>query len=77
MNKLWIMINALEINRKNKNRLFLSILIIINIFVGATIWIIAGRLLLPGVYGLICFMIYPAYFIGFMGGAFYLYKHEF
>lgn len=36
-----------------------------------------GRLFLPGIDWLICFMGYPAMFIGLLGGTLYLYNHEF
>ncbi len=77
MKKLWNIINRLETKKSMKNRIFLVSLIFVNIVIGGTIWLLIGRLLLPGIDWLICFMGYPVVFIGFFGGVLYLYNHEF
>ncbi len=77
MKKLWNVINQLRAGKSMKNRIYLMLLILINIIIGGAIWLLIGRLLLPGIEWLICFMGYPAVFIGFFGGVLYLYNHEF
>ncbi|MCR5007291.1 MAG: hypothetical protein K6A76_01775 [Oribacterium sp.] len=77
MKKLWNAINRLETKKPMKNRLYLVTLTFLNIVIGGAIWILIGRLLLLGKEWLICFMGYPAVFIGFFGGVLYLYNHEF
>ncbi|MCR4922400.1 MAG: hypothetical protein K5931_00100 [Lachnospiraceae bacterium] len=77
MKKLWNVINQLRTGKSMKNRIYLMLLILINIIIGGAIWLLIGRLLLPGIEWLICFMGYPAVFIGFFGGVLYLYNHEF
>lgn len=77
MKKLWNAINELRVKKTTKSKLYLSLLILINIVVGGALWLLIGRFLLPGVGWLLCFMGYPAIFIGFFGGILYLYNHEF
>ena len=90
MKRLWNVINEMKIKKEIKNKLYLGVLIAINIvkimlfdytafgtFLGAGLWLLIGRIFLPGTEWLICFMGYPAIFIGFFGGILYLYNHEF
>ena len=77
MRILWSIVNAFNVKRIKKIRLFLSFLVVENIAIGAGIWLLIGRFFLPGIDWLICFMGYPAIFIGFFGGILYLYNHEF
>lgn len=77
MNKLWNAINKLRIKKNMKNKLFLSVLIIINLIFGFLLWMALGRFVLLGIDWLVCFLGYPAYFIGYFGGTIYLYNHEF
>ena len=77
MRKIWSTVNNMKIGSSNKIRLFLFILAAICGVCGFLIWVTIGRLLLPGIVWLICFAGYPAVFIGIIGGAFYLFNHEF
>lgn len=77
MKMIWKWINSLKIMKNNKTRLFLWIQILINLAIGAALWLIVGRHFFPGIDWLICFMGYPAVFIGLFGGILYLYNHEF
>lgn len=77
MKKLWIWVDGLRIKIVLKEKLFLSLLIIVNLAAGAILWLIVGRLFLPGIDWLICFMGYPAVFIGLFGGQLYLMTHKF
>lgn len=77
MKRLWTVINELKVKKQVKYRLYLSLLILVNIAVGGAIWLLLGRLILPEIEWLICFMGYPAVFVGFFGGVFYLANHEF
>jgi len=77
MRAIWNKINNLNISQVNKNRLFITSEIVITGITGAFIWLLLGRLILPGVVWLICFVGYPAVFIGFMGSCLYLYNHDF
>ena len=77
MRILWSIVNAFKVKRIIKIRLFLSFLVVKNIAIGAGIWLLIGRLFLPGIDWLICFIGYPAIFLGFFGGILYLYNHEF
>lgn len=77
MRILWSIVNAFKVKRIIKIRLFLSFLVVENIAIGAGIWLLIGRLFLPGIDWLICFIGYPAIFVGFFGGILYLYNHEF
>ncbi len=77
MKLLWNTINEWKIESYIKNRVYLFMWIFINIFAGAILWLCIGRLFLPGAEWLLCFMGYPAIFVGMFGGALYLYNHEF
>ena len=77
MRILWSIVNAFKVKKNIKIRLFLSFLVVENIAIGAGIWLLIGRLFLPGIDWLICFIGYPAIFVGFFGGILYLYNHEF
>ena len=77
MKQLWNVVNGLDVRKDSKARVFLWLLAVANILIGAGLWLLIGRIFLPGIEWLICFMGYPAIFIGFFGGILYLYNHEF
>lgn len=77
MKRLWYAINETKISKATKNKLYLGVLIAINVLIGGGAWLLLGRLILPEIDWLLCFMGYPAIFIGFFGGILYLYNHEF
>lgn len=77
MKTLWNIVNAFKAKSTIKMKLFLCFLVIANIVMGAGVWFLIGRIFLPGIDWLICFMGYPAVFVGFLGGVLYLYNHEF
>ena len=77
MKQLWNVANGLDVRKDAKARVFLWLLAVANILIGAGLWLLIGRIFLPGTEWLICFMGYPAIFIGFFGGILYLYNHEF
>ena len=77
MKQLWNVINGLEARKDVKAKVFLWLLAVANILIGAGLWLLIGRIFLPGIEWLICFMGYPAMFIGLFGGLIYLYNHEF
>lgn len=77
MKRLWNAINETKRSKATKNKLYLGVLIAINVLIGGGAWLLLGRLILPGIDWLLCFMGYPAIFIGFFGGILYLYNHEF
>lgn len=77
MRKLWTVINGMKLRTAQKNRCFLALMVLICALVGALLWCIVGRLLLPGAEWLLCFIGYPAVFVGFFGGILYLYNHGF
>ena len=77
MKQLWNVVNGLDIRKDVKARVFLWLLVVTNILIGAGLWLLIGRIFLPRTEWLICFMGYPAIFIGFFGGVIYLCNHEF
>ena len=77
MKQLWNVVNGLDVRKDSKARVFLWLLAVANILIGAGLWLLIGRIFLPGTEWLICFMGYPAIFIGFFDGILYLYNHEF
>ncbi len=77
MKKLWNVVNGLDIKSNVKAIIFLCIWIAVNIGIGAGLWLLLGRLVLPKIEWLFCFMCYPAIFVGLIGGILYIYNHEF
>ena len=77
MKRLWNVINEMKMKKVAKIKLYLGALILINIVIGGAIWLTIGRIILPGIDWLLCFMGYPAIFMGLFGGILYLYNHEF
>lgn len=77
MKTLWNMVNQIHIKNTWKYNLFLLLFIIINLVLGACAWLLLGRLILPGTDWLLCFMGYPAIFVGLFGGVIYLYRNQF
>ena len=77
MKQLWNVINGLEARKDVKAKVFLWLLAVANILIGAGLWLLIGRIFLPEIEWLIFFRGYPAIFIGFFGGILYLYNHEF
>ena len=71
MKQLWNVVNGLDVRKDAKARVFLWLLAV------AKLWLLIGRIFLPEIEWLICFMGYPAIFVGFFGGSLYLYNHEF
>lgn len=74
MKKLWNMVNNLKTGKMIKNKIYLALLVFVNIIIGGLLWLLLGRLVLPGIDWLLCFMGYPAMFIGFFGGILCLYN---
>lgn len=77
MRFIWNVVNGIKVMNTLKNKMFLGLLILVNILIGGGLWCLFGRLFFPGIDVLICFMGYPAVFIGFFGGVLYLYSHDF
>ena len=77
MKTLWNIVNQIDVKNTWKNNLFLVLFILINMVLGACAWLLLGRLILPGTDWLLCFMGYPAIFVGLFGGVIYLYRNQF
>lgn len=77
MRKIWSTVNNMKIGSSDKNRLFILMLFTLCAICGALVWLTIGRIVLPEFTWLFCFAGYPAVFMGFFGGCFYLYNHEF
>ena len=56
MKRLWNVINEMNIKKKIKNKLYIGVLIAINIVMGGVAWLLFGRLVLPEIEWLFCFM---------------------
>ena len=77
MKQLWNVVNGLDVRKDAKARVFLWLLAVANILIGAGLWLLIGRIFLPGTEWLICFMGYTAIFIDFFGVVLYLFNHDF
>lgn len=77
MKYVWTMVNNLKLKISYKNILFLTILTLAYAFIGAAVWLLVGKYLFYDKQWLLCFIGYPAVFLGFYGGMRYLYNHDF
>ena len=77
MKKLWLFLEESALEEKNKNTVFIVISVTMANLLGAALWLLIGRLLLPGTEWLLCFMGYSGVFAGLIGSILYLYNHEF
>lgn len=77
MQLVWQLVEETELAISTKNRLYITSMTIIDLVLGTLAWCLVGRIFLPGVDWLLCFMGYPAVFGGVIGSVMYLYNHEF
>lgn len=77
MNMLYKYLKEAPLARSTKNMIFICVCVLVAVFAGALVWTLMGRLLLPEIVWLLCFMGYSGVFLGFVGSVFYLYKHQF
>lgn len=77
MKFLWDYLQNSNLKRKTKIKVYLIVSIFLTALSGAILWLIIGRMFLSSICWLVCFIGYPAFFIGGLGAIFYLYGHEF
>lgn len=77
MNKLWNYIHEKKWNLENKITLFLFVTTLLPATIGFFIWFILHFFVLNKITWALCFIGYPGYFIGLLGGILYLYRHNF
>ena len=77
MKKIWSVVNQLSVKKSTKNTIYINVEIVVYALLGALVWFILGRFFLPGLDWLLCFIGYPALYVGLFGRTFYLYNHEF
>jgi hypothetical protein len=77
MSKIWSFVSDLKVKKNHKITMFMRLTTILYGLTGGLIWGLIGRLILPEITWLFCFIGYPAVFMGLLGGAIYLYNHEF
>ena len=59
-------------NREKKQYVFILVNVLFFALIGLALWFVVGQFLLNGISWLICFIGYPAVFVGFFGGIIYL-----
>lgn len=72
MNKLWEWINKTEFTREGKIRSFLFLNSMICSILGFFVWLVVSRFTLNTIDWAICFVGYAGFFIGYLGGFFFL-----
>lgn len=77
MKRMWNIIDSFKVKRETQNRLFIWSQIMFYALAGAVVWVLLGRLVLPGIDWILCFIGYPAIFIGFFDSVLFLYNNEF
>ena len=63
-------------NREKKQYVFILVNMLFFSLIGLAVWFITGQFLFKGITCLICFIGYPAVFVGFFGGILFLYRKE-
>jgi hypothetical protein len=72
---IWNQINKMEIDRKTKQRLFISVNVTLYLLIGILSWYLFGlKLFGSNISWFISFVGYPAVLLGFAGSIFALFK---
>ncbi len=72
---IWNQINKMEIDRKTKQRLFISVNVTLYLLIGILCWYLFGlKLFGSNISWFISFVGYPAVLLGFAGSIFALFK---
>ena len=77
MSRIWSFVNELHVRKNHKNTIFIWLVTIMYGLIGGFIWGLIGRIILPEISWLFCFIGYPAVGFGMFGGVIYLYNHDF
>ena len=77
MKTLWNFVNTLKLNTVHKNQVFLALSTAGSCLFGLLIWYLIHFFTLNTMPWLFCFISYPGFFIGIIGGVIYLYQHDF
>ena len=72
MSGLWKWIDVKEISKEEKIRVFLFLNCLIHGVLGLLVWLVVSRFMLNTLGWAFCFIGYPGFFIGFVGGFLYL-----
>lgn len=73
-NYIWNLVNERAWNRKGKERAFLICSVFFYAMIGLISWAIVGRLFFEQIEWFVCFVGYPGFFLGFVGGIMYLFR---
>ena len=74
MTRLWNLIDSKEFSYEGKIRIFFSLNCLLYCVLGLIVWLVV-RKLVPNINTwdwALCFVIYPGFFIGYIGGFIYL-----
>ena len=63
-------------SKQGKDNFFLACNMLFFSALGAVVWLLLGRLFIGGWQGLICFVGYPLFFLGTVGGILYLWTRD-
>lgn len=72
MDKLWNWVDYKALSRDGKVRIFLCLNCLKYGFLGFVAWLLVSRIALGTVDWAICFVGYPGFFVGYLGGILYL-----
>ncbi|MBO5033155.1 MAG: hypothetical protein J6D08_14995 [Lachnospiraceae bacterium] len=74
MEYVWKLVESENISENKKIGLFLCINIVLWAVVGYWVWAMLQFYICKGITGALCFSGYAGFFIGFVGGVFFLWK---
>ena len=72
MEMIWSYLDSKRISENSKQYIFLLTNVIAFCVLGLLIWSVVSRFALSTIDWMICFIGYPGFFLGFIGGAVYL-----
>ncbi len=77
MKNIFNKIDSLNIEFKYKVNMFLSFTVVVSALLGILFWYLIHFFIFKDSSWAFCFVVYPGFFLGFIGGALYLFKHDF
>lgn len=78
MTRLWNLIDNRKLSDEGKIRVFFFLNCLVYCVIGLLVWLVLSRLVISinTLEWALCFSIYPAFFVGYIGGFIYLSRKE-
>ncbi len=77
MKSLWKIIDESDVSVNWKSKLYVASSTILSGLLGFVLWLVIGRLFFESMWSMLCFIGYPAVFLGFFNSIIVLYNNDF